>query len=149
SGIQFGYPRPEQFARLVPDAELFWRRPTGAPGINTFGFPGREIAIPKPSNTHRIIFLGDSCTAQGYPQVVEALLNHAHGSPARQFECINMSMVGYSSHQGRVLAGRYGAMFQPDAVIVCYGWNDHWRAYGAPDSRKVVAVPHGKLVAAS
>jgi len=47
-------------------------------------------------------------------------------------------MIGYSSYQGRVLAERYASKLDPDLAVVYFGWNDHWNAYGAIDSEKVV-----------
>lgn len=138
SGIQFGFPRPESFARLVPDPKLFWRLPPSTPGVNSLGFTGREVQVPKPENTFRILFLGDSCTQQGYPSSVELILN-ARAEPPLHFECVNLALAGYTSHQGRVLAEMYVPSFDPDLVVVYFGWNDHWRARGAVDSQKQVA----------
>ena len=37
---------------------------------------------------------------------------------------------------GRILAERWLGRLEPDVGFVLYGWNDHWRAYGAIDSEK-------------
>ena len=137
SGIQFGFPRPDSFARLVQDEKLFWRLPPSTPGVNSLGFTGREVLVPKPEDTFRIMFLGDSCTQQGYPSSVELILN-ARATPPRRYECVNLALAGYSSHQGRVLAETYVPSFDPDLVVVYFGWNDHWLARGAVDSQKQV-----------
>lgn len=134
SGIQFAFPR--SFQKFVEDEDLFWVLPTGQPGINSLGFPGEEIEIPKPTDRCRILFLGDSVPMQGYPDVVERLLNQQQlALPA---ESVSLAMSGYSSYQGRVLVDKYGAMLEPDLVVVSYGWNDHWLAYGMIDSQKEV-----------
>jgi len=142
SGSRFGYPDPAEFTRFVPDAELFWKRSPSARGVNSMGFRGAEPAVPKPANVFRILYLGDSCTEQGYPEIVQDLLNVAHLGERRRFESVPLAVSGYSSHQGRVLADRYGDAMDPDIVVIYFGWNDHWRAYGSVDSDKVVRVPN-------
>ncbi|MFC1570064.1 hypothetical protein ACFL4L_07495, partial [bacterium] len=66
SGIQFGHPRPTHFIHFITDDQLFWRLNPENNNVNSFGFPGKEIQIPKPDNTVRLLYLGDSCTQQGY-----------------------------------------------------------------------------------
>jgi lysophospholipase L1-like esterase len=51
-------------------------------------------------------------------------------------ECLNFANPGYSSHQGKVFAKTYLPELEPDLVVVSFGWNDRWRAYGAPDEVK-------------
>lgn len=131
SGIQFSYPR--HFFSLVPDPELFWRLPR-QPGVNALGFLGPEIETPKPRGVFRILVLGDSVPMQGYPEAAARTLS----AKGRRVACASLAMAGYTSHQGRILAERYGAALEPDLVLVAYGWNDHWRAWGAVDSRKTV-----------
>jgi lysophospholipase L1-like esterase len=137
SGVQFGYPTPSEFWELVPDEQLFWRLPPGDdPPVNALGFLGPDPLEPKPAGSWRLVVLGDSCTQQGFP---ESLPDHlarmlaANGVPV---ELVNLSMAGYSSHQGRVLAERVLPSIAPDLVLVWYGWNDHWQAYGASDAHK-------------
>lgn len=140
SGVEFGYPRPELFVHYERDPELFFVLDRSDPAVNSWGFRGPEIG-PKTSGTLRVLFLGDSCTFAGeppYPSMVEDMLNEAmhQASDSREVECVSLSIAGYTSHQGRVLAERYGAEVAPDVVVVFYGWNDHWLAYGAPDHEK-------------
>lgn len=139
-GIQFGFPRPSGFAAFETDPELFWKlapreRASGfqTPG-NSLGFPGDEVATPKPAGTFRLLFLGDSCTYFGFPRRVEALLDER--DPALGAEAVVLAIPGYTSHQGRVVAERHGVHLEGDLAFVFYGWNDHWRAYGAVDSRR-------------
>jgi len=150
TGIQFGYPRPSQFLELVPDKDLFWKLPPNSssvnsmPPVNSLGFYGKEFQVSKPPGVYRLMFLGDSVPAQGYPQTVETFLNWLHPSGMR-FESINLAVGGYSSYQGRLLADKYGKTLQPDLVLVSYGWNDHWQAYGQIDSRKAINIEHSLL----
>ena len=139
AGIQFGYPRPAQFETLVPDEKLFWKLAPNRPEVNSLGFRGGEITRPKPRDVYRVLFLGDSVPYQGYPALVETFLN-GHGGGTWRFGSVNLAVPGYSSYQGRVLVAKYGEMLEPNLVVISYGWNDHWQAYGAVDSRKKVTV---------
>jgi lysophospholipase L1-like esterase len=140
SGIQLQNSR--LFVAYQPDEELFWVLRGDDPAANSLGLPGGEVAVPKPDGTYRILFLGDSVMQQGYPGMVQAILNTGAGR-RESVEAVTLALSGYSSHQGVVLAEKYGTAFQPDLVVVCYGWNDHWQAYQATDAEKVVNVPHG------
>ncbi len=139
---EFGYPAPRHFFwRIIPDDKLFWKYPPTEPGINSWGFRGKEVQIQKPQHVFRIVFLGDSCMEQGYPNMVGEFLNQKYGSPERRFECVTLAVAGYSSYQGKVMAKLYGSKLQPDLAVICFGWNDHWLAWGSVDSKKVVKVP--------
>lgn len=138
SRIEFGYPRPVGALHYVAHEDLFWVHSTSTPGVNSLGFRGDEIAVPKPEGVYRIVFLGDSVTAEGYPSEVERLLNQSPPLPEFDFESAELAVHGYSSHQGRVLSELYGTLLEPDLVVVYFGWNDHWQAYGAVDADKEV-----------
>lgn len=140
TGIQFGFPRLTRFEAFMLDDELFWRLHPERPGVNSWGFPGPEIAIPKPANTYRLLFLGDSVPQQGYPAIVEALLNQSGNQLSPRIESVSLALSGYSTHQGRVLVDKYGDLLEPDLVLVCYGWNDHWLAYGDIDAKKKIEL---------
>lgn len=141
SETQFGYPRPTEFLSYVPDEDLFWKFPATQPGINSLGFPGNEITIPKPKHTYRILYLGDSCTMRGYPGFAERYLNAYNHVDSIHYECTVLAITGYTSHQGLVMANMYGRRLEPDLAVVFFGWNDHWLAYGATDDCKKVTVP--------
>ena len=133
-GVQFGYPEPTTFETFLPDEQLFWRLPPNQDGTNALGFRGRDWVIPKPPDVYRVMFLGDS-VLRAYPGLVELILN-ADRSRTEFVETLNLSVEGYSSYQGRILTDRLGAVLEPDLVIVSFGWNDHWQAYGNPDAAK-------------
>lgn len=128
------------FRRFVPDEKLLWKFSTEDPNINSLGFRGREVIVPKPGHVYRILFLGDSCTWQGYPIVVEKYLNENMLAHPKEAECVMLAVPGYSSHQGRVLAEMYCDFLEPDLVVTFFGWNDHWLACGSPDHEKRVAI---------
>lgn len=136
SGIQFGYPRPHEFIGFAYDEKLFWKLSKSAMNVNSLGFPGKMPEIPKRNKVVRLIFLGDSCTQQGYPTIVENLLNARRANYSQRFEAVTLAVSGYSSYQGRILAEDYVPRLEPDIVLVYFGWNDHWRAYGQVDSEK-------------
>ena len=95
----------------------------------------------KPSNTYRIVCLGDSVTF-GYrvpvvwpdkptqydhdwlpfPMLLEKHLNAAN--PDRHIEAFPMAVPGYTSHQGLAWLRRDIDWLQPDMLIVSFGWND-------------------------
>jgi lysophospholipase L1-like esterase len=141
AGIQFGYPRPEEFSRFEPDPVLLWKHAPSNRGINSMGFRGPEVVRPNPEGTQRVLFLGDSCTEQGFPSIVELLLNELPGRDGAVFDTVSLAVSGYTSFQGLRAAELYGEQLEPDLVVVYFGWNDHWRAYGAVDSEKIVRPP--------
>ena len=139
SRIEFGYPKPRHFMYFEPHEQLLWKIRPGYEGVNSLGFPGPEIEISKPDAVFRILFLGDSVTQQGYPEMVEHFLNLRFRDGRRRFESTVLAVMGYSSYQGRVLTEIYGraSAAAPDLVVVFFGWNDHWRAYGSVDAEKI------------
>ena len=144
TGVQFGYPRPAQWIRFEPHEELFWTLPPALPGINREGFRAPELSSLADDGRRRILFLGDSVPHQGYPAIVETLLTGRPESP-QGYRVIDLSMPGYSSHQGRVLVDLYGSQVAADVAVVSYGWNDHWLAWGTIDAEKKVVAADGGL----
>ncbi len=136
-GIELQLTEETGFGKLVRDPELFWIYDSTRPEINSWGFKGEEIESPKPDGVFRILYLGDSCADMGdppYPRIVGRLLNRSGGVEGdRTVETVSLAIAGYTSHQGLVAARKYGARVDPDLVVMHFGWNDHWLAYGAPD----------------
>jgi lysophospholipase L1-like esterase len=152
SGIEFGYPRPSHFVAFEPHERLFWTLRPGSQDVNSWGFPGPEIEFPKPEGLRRIVVLGDSCSQNGYPNELEAMLDR----PGAPVDVVTLAIAGYSSHQGRLLAAEHGRALEADVALVYYGWNDHWQAWGEPDARKRIAPTdsaigdlHARLLSAS
>jgi lysophospholipase L1-like esterase len=144
-GMEFGWPRPQELVQFAPDDKLLWKLRTAddpAPkkwSGNALGLPGEEVVLPKPQGVYRVIFLGDSCTFLDYPEFTMRDLESSKKDGTKYDDAI-LAIPGYSSYQGLVLAEEYGRHDQGDVVIVYYGWNDHWKAYGAIDSQKRVHV---------
>ena len=144
SGIQFGYPRPYQFSPFEPDEKLFWKFAPSQPGINSYGFRGPEVRSPKPPGTYRIVFVGNSCTYQGFPHIIELILRDRDP----KIECLNFATPGYTSYQGKVIVKSYIDELEPDLLVVSFGWNDRWLAYGSIDEEKTIIVSHSRLAEA-
>ncbi len=142
----FAYPEQRHFFwHIISDTKLFWKYSHDEPGTNSWGFRGKEIEVQKPRNVIRIVFLGDSCMEQGYPNRAEELMNEKYGNAHRRFECVTLAVAGYSSYQGKIMAELYGSKLQPDLAVICFGWNDHWLAWTSIDSKKVVSVSKSVL----
>lgn len=123
------------------DTELFWRLREAQTlksrwfsdlsyRINSAGIRGDEIKETKVGR--RIIALGNSCTF-GWGVPIEncwtTLLerNLRTKLPASSLEVINAGIPGYSSFQGKKYFEEL-LKYQPDIVLIMFGWNDHWKA---------------------
>jgi lysophospholipase L1-like esterase len=147
----------DEAARMIRnDPELFWKLAPGSRipddawpffGVIANGQSLREdheIPPEKPPGQTRILFLGDSCTF-GYGvahdatfvEVVESLLKGATGKPV---ECINAGVPGYSLFQGYRYLITEGLQYQPDLVVLTFGWNDSgvWDHLGDRDHHAIL-----------
>jgi lysophospholipase L1-like esterase len=153
SGVRFGFPDPQTMASFKTDERLFWKLKTpaesgsarGDTAGNSRGFPGPDPAIPKPADAYRALFLGDSCTFQGYPWLAAERMRALAIPEGKRAESVSMAVPGYTSFQGRRAAEAYGLEVEPDVVFVFFGWNDHWAAYREIDSKKTLSPAHGAL----
>lgn len=122
-----------------PDPVLLWR-PIDRWPYTSQRFKGPEVRPVKPAGTFRILCYGDSNTdgpdRGGWPERLQAILPAGGG-----YEILNAGVAGYTSHQGllrfRGEAGRY----QPDLVLVSFGWNDPAPALEAPDKDYLMPSP--------
>lgn len=98
--------------------------------INSKGFRGPEIAMPKPAKTVRIAFVGASTTycaevssdAKVWTQIVADQLQREF--PGAGFDFINAGVPGYSVSSSTKRFSQYAKEFQPDAVMIYHGTND-------------------------
>lgn len=100
--------------------------------INEFGFISTpEMAIAKPPDTIRIVFLGGSSTAgigsafsngETWPWQTMELLEEAF--PGQKFEFINGAMGGYTSFESYGRLWSRIRFFSPDIIVVYHGWNE-------------------------
>ena len=119
-----------------PDPELFWKPVARAP-YNAQRFKAPLMATPKPSGVFRILCYGDSNTdgpkQGGWPELLQEVLNRQPAPDGRRYEVVNAGVAGYSSHQGLLRFQREVKTYQPDLVIVSFGWNDVAQAVGHSD----------------
>lgn len=120
--IQFGWPDPQTLRNeYVPDPELFW-----VPRTYKASLVDTQRVPPE------IVFLGDSCTQFGsYPaRVVEKLRRQTENAALTG---LSVGVGGWSSAQGLRQLERDIVPLRPKVVTVFFGWNDHWRHFGASD----------------
>jgi lysophospholipase L1-like esterase len=117
---------------VQPDPELGWVNRKGVVGqvespdenlppskvrINGQGFRGREVQLPKPNGSKRILFLGDSNTF-GYGVDEEARFSNLLERRLDDYDTVNLGVFGYGTDQEAILLEREGLRFSPDLVIV-------------------------------
>jgi lysophospholipase L1-like esterase len=119
-----------------PDPVLFWK-PVARSPYNPQRFKGPLMAVPKPREVFRILCYGDSNTdgpKQGsWPEVLQEVLNQHLAPASRRYEVVNAGVAGYSSHQGLLRFQQEVKTYQPDLVIVSFGWNDVAQGVGHAD----------------
>lgn len=154
SYMQFNFPRPHTLHKIyVPDPDLLWvMRPNyefgeGYPSLNAQGFRGPDFVKAKTPGTLRIACIGCSVTFghtdATYPALLAERLSERLGRPV---EGMNFGVPGYSSWQGAKLLARALTDYQPDLVVVLFGWNDHWLARGFADKDQIVNMPVGSAL---
>jgi lysophospholipase L1-like esterase len=87
-----------------------------------------EIPVTKPAGEIRILFIGDSCTfgfLEPHTETVSHLLGEAIRSryPDLKVETLNAGAPAYTLFQGWRFLETEGMRFQPDLVVVNFGWN--------------------------
>jgi lysophospholipase L1-like esterase len=131
-----------------PDPVLLWRHAPTKP-FSAQRFKGPLIEVPKPPEVVRVMCYGDSLTdgppRGGWPTYLAQLLKRRPPLPGRRFEVVNAGVAGYSSYQGTLRFLQEVEEYDPDLVLVSFGWNDAAEAIGQPD--KSFRVPPLALVA--
>jgi lysophospholipase L1-like esterase len=97
--------------------------PNSSKAINSFGMMDTEKDLKKKKNTLRVLFLGDSVTANGQiPKLLEAGLNK--NSSSAKYEVWNCAVGGYQvSQYGKYLKTR-ALLFKPDIILIGLCLND-------------------------
>jgi hypothetical protein len=100
-----------------------WTR-SGAVLLNSWGFRGRDYAVPKPRGAYRIAVVGDSFTygngvrqQDRYTELIQARL-------PEHFEVLNFGDAGANTPQHRAQVRRVLADVQPDFVLLQWYVND-------------------------
>lgn len=98
--------------------------------VNSLGFRGSDILIPKPTNERRILWLGDSAVFgigvdndNTIPAVVESLANSS-GTDLPRISVLNMGVPSYNSEQELIQFETLGLRLEPDAVLLLFSPND-------------------------
>lgn len=120
--VQFGWPDPVTLRKKYErDPDLFW-----VP-LNYKASMAKAHRDPP-----EIVFLGDSCTQFGnYPALVTDKIRQLSGN--RSFEGLSLGVGGWSAAQGLRQLERDVVAIHPKVVTVFFGWNDHWKHFGASD----------------
>ena len=121
--------------------------------VNSLGFRGPEIAVPKTPGTFRIFALGESSTFgwkgarshdEAWPALLESKLRAAY--PARKIEVVNAGVPGYTSIEQRINFMLRISKLQPDALVIYHGNNDlGWS--GEPDIETKLVYARSRDVA--
>lgn len=97
--------------------------------INSDGFRDREFSLEKPSNTFRIIMLGDSFTFgwgvelnDSLPKQLESILNSRQAKI--DYEVLNFGASSQNTFGEVDLFKDKGLKYNPDLVIVCFELSD-------------------------
>ena len=99
--------------------------------VNSLGFRGPEIAVPKPKGTYRIFAIGESSTfgwkgihshEEAWPALLEGRLRAAF--PQRAIEVVNAGVPGYTSVEQRINFMLRISQLEPDAILIYHGNND-------------------------
>ena len=155
--LQFHVPEIRS-AGYERDPARFWKLKPGFHGqvsdnypwqvsVNAHGMRGPDVPIEKPTNTFRILSIGDSSAfgwgvppEQTYAGALERILNENAGSVRCQV--LNAGVPGYSSYQGLQYLRRELLAYKPDLVLVYFGLNDLTGArYYADKDQRFLAGP--------
>ncbi len=114
-----------------PDPVLLWRPVPKAP-FNEQRFQGPEVSVPKPAGVYRVFVYGDSNTAMpgAWPMHLRRFLKP---TAAHRYEVVNAGVEGYTTYQGLMRYREERDKYQPDMILVSFGWNDAAPAADRPD----------------
>jgi lysophospholipase L1-like esterase len=108
-----------------------------------------DIARQKPPGEIRVLFVGDSCTfgyglkhSEGFVDLVEKSLQAK--LPGVSVECINAGVPGYTLFQGWRFLETTGFGYDPDLIVLSFGWNDADTWDGLSDAQHYAAMQAAK-----
>jgi lysophospholipase L1-like esterase len=115
--------------------------------MNSEGYRGPVVAVPKPADMFRVVLLGESTThgwGVGDGETIDAFMRErlATRYAGRKFDVVNLAFDGYDVRQLLERFRTDGMRLQPDAIIVNTGVNDVRNARFAhltdPDPRTLI-----------
>jgi len=126
STIEDTYTVDPRLGLRVPIANLV----KGHIAVNSLGFRGPEIRVPKPPGTVRLAFIGASTTWCGevsgndkvWADIVAKSL--AQAFPAHHFDYVNGGVPGYTIPASRKNLELRVAPLAPDVIVIYEGMND-------------------------
>jgi lysophospholipase L1-like esterase len=133
-----------------PDPDLLWRfRPnlsTDYIETNQDRLIGAPVTKSKPTNTFRVLLLGDSSPVglglrsyrQAFGQVLTRLVQEELPD-AMHVDLVNAAVAGYTSEQARRWFELYGREFDPDLIVIYVGNNDASVSGTVPDAELLAA----------
>ncbi len=132
--------RQHHYEGYIPNPE--WATADGEDRINSLGFRGEEIAIPKPDGVYRIVAVGGSSTfgtsvkrwEEAYPAQLEQVLHEEYGYT--NVEVINGGVGGHNSWETLISLEFRVLDLEPDLVIVYQNANDVHARLVLPDAYK-------------
>lgn len=121
---------PRHRGRYRPSSLLGYEHiPNSRPEINSYGLIGREYKLKKDENTFRILLLGDSIAAQGWPAgfLEEELNQNPQLGSKYKFEIWNAGVGAYEVRQYFRYLIHKGLRYKPDLVMIFLFINDFRR----------------------
>jgi lysophospholipase L1-like esterase len=122
--IEIYQPDPKLYWRLRPNQNCFTKIDHKPVHINSRGTRGPDFAVPKPSQTIRVLSLGDSRTfgwglsdEETYSALLQTCAQPTVG-PGKKVEVINAGVNAWSYPQMLVYFREYGLSYQPDIVLL-------------------------------
>jgi lysophospholipase L1-like esterase len=98
--------------------------------INSLGFRGPELEVPKPPGRIRLAFLGDSTSFCAEVSSDEATWPHLvwravqDANPEVQLDYVNAAVPGYSTEESLRNLKERVTRLQPDVIVIYHGSND-------------------------
>ena len=118
---------PELGWKLKPNVEDYWGGRLVR--INSKGLRGPDLDYPKPPQTVRVLYLGDSVTfgdgLQRYEETFSSLSAAIlEKKLATNVQTIDSGVSGYSPWQEQIYLAKEGIKYHPDLVVVGFVLND-------------------------
>jgi lysophospholipase L1-like esterase len=125
---QIGYLYDPEIRYVMAPSQKGWID-DGPTTINSLGFRGSEVAVPKPPGRFRVVFIGDSLTLgwgvadnETFAARLERLLHERFGN--RDLDVVNLGVGGYDTRQEVTVLARNVSRLEPDLVLVGFYSND-------------------------
>ncbi|MDP3920161.1 MAG: SGNH/GDSL hydrolase family protein [Candidatus Omnitrophota bacterium] len=108
-------------------------------GTNNLGFRDRDREVPKPADTYRVLFLGDSFLESPwlpseaiFPAVLEERFREREVASGKKVEFLNFGVLGYGTGVQYNQLLKIGVQTEPDFVAVAFFINDILDNYTTP-----------------